>query len=103
MIYREQGFLAMLDMAPSPPLPSVGSRIDRRHRGILRKRDNLLTVEGERGLGRSQIIRRQESLVLYKSFNTICTKHFSRVSEANDLYRYYQNVCTPGELNNKNL
>ncbi len=42
----------------------------RLHTGRLRKRDNLLTGEGGTVWGRSQVIRRRESLVLYKSFNT---------------------------------
>jgi len=52
---------------PSPPSP-VNNKLELRHAGILRKRDNLLKGEGG---GRGQIIRRRESLVLYKSFNTI--------------------------------
>ncbi len=46
------------------PLPSPVSKLDRRHTGRLRKRDNLLTEEGG---------RRRESLVFYKSFNTLCS------------------------------
>jgi hypothetical protein len=42
------------------------SKLDQRHTRRLRKRDNMLT--GERGWRRSKIIRRRESLVLYKSF-----------------------------------
>ncbi len=42
-----------------------------RHRGRLRKRDNFLTGEGGRSWERRQIIRQQESLVLYKLFNTL--------------------------------
>jgi hypothetical protein len=52
-----------------PPLPqsppSPVSKFNRRHKGILRKRDNLLT----RGGGRRQIIRRRERLVLYNMGN----------------------------------
>jgi hypothetical protein len=33
--------------------------------------DNWLMVEGERGWARSRIIRPQENLILYKSFNTL--------------------------------
>jgi hypothetical protein len=57
--------------SPAPPLRSVSSTGG--HTGRLRKRDNLLTGGG-RGRGRwarSWIIRPQESLVLYKSFNTL--------------------------------
>jgi hypothetical protein len=49
-----------------PPPPPV-SKHGRQHTGRLRKRDNLLSGKG----GRSQIIQRRESLVLYKSFNTL--------------------------------
>ncbi len=51
---------------PLPPPPSLVSKLDRRHTGRLRKKDNLLT--GERG--RSQIIR-GERLVLYNILNTL--------------------------------
>ncbi len=65
---RGPGFLAVVWFGSSPSLSSV-SKLDRRHTGSLRKRDNLLTREGEGG---SQIIRWRASLVLYKSFNTLC-------------------------------
>ncbi len=48
---------------PPPPPPSV-SKLGRRRTGRLRKRDNLPTGEGEWDV--------QESLILYKSFNTLC-------------------------------
>ncbi len=51
------------------PPPSPVSKLDPRHTGRLRKRNNLLKGEDGRGCARSQIIRRLESLV-YKSFNT---------------------------------
>jgi len=54
---------------PNPPPPD--SKLDRRHTGRLRKRDNLLTGEGGWGWVRSRIIRPQENLVLYKSVNTL--------------------------------
>ncbi len=54
------------------PYPSPGSKLDRRHTGRRRNRDNLLTVRGVgRVWARSQIIRPQEILVLYKSFHTL--------------------------------
>jgi hypothetical protein len=56
--------------APPPPIPPV-SKLDRRHAGRLRKRDNLLPWEGEGGWARVRIIRLRESIVLYKSFNTL--------------------------------
>jgi hypothetical protein len=49
--------------------PSTVSKLERRHTGRLRKRDNLL--KGERMRDRTQIIQQQESLVIYKSFNTL--------------------------------
>jgi hypothetical protein len=52
---------------PLPPPPSPVTKLDRRHTGRLRKKDNLLT--GERG--GSQIIRRGERLVLYNILNTL--------------------------------
>jgi hypothetical protein len=48
------------------PFPSPVSKLERRHTGRLRKKDRLLT--GGEG---SLIIRLQESLVIYKSFNTL--------------------------------
>ncbi len=69
---------AAIELCPPPgfgssPHPLPFSKLDRRHTGRLRKRDDLLT--GERGGGRvwrrSQIIPRREILVLYKSFNTL--------------------------------
>ena len=64
MVYRGPGFFMI---CPLPPPPSPVSKLDRRHTGRLRKKDNLLT--GERG--RSQIIRRGERLVLYNILNTL--------------------------------
>jgi hypothetical protein len=52
-------------LSPSPPPPV--SKLDGQHVEKMRKRDNMLMGEG----GRSQIIGRRESLVLYKSFNTL--------------------------------
>ncbi len=53
LIYRGPGFLAIVsrDSAPHTPLlpPSPVSKLDRRHTGSLRKRDNLLTRKGGRG------------------------------------------------------
>jgi hypothetical protein len=53
----------------SNPLPV--SKLDRRHTGGLRKRDTLLTGEEGRGWVWRRMIRTQESLVLYKSLNTL--------------------------------
>jgi hypothetical protein len=62
---------------PLPPPPSLVSKLDRRHTGRLRKKDNLLT--GERG--RSQIIRRGERLVLYNILNTLWLRTDQRKKE----------------------
>ncbi len=70
-LIEDLAFSTSYDWAPlpllPPPLPSVLllSRLERRHTRRLRKRDNLLTEERERGWGRSQIIRRRGSLVLH--------------------------------------
>ncbi len=54
MIYRGPGFLTVYDLAPPPSsLPSPVSKLDRRHTGRLRKRENFLTEEGAGG-GRSR-------------------------------------------------
>ncbi len=65
-------FLWSYDSAPRPH-PSPVSKLDRRHTGRLRKRDDLLTGEGRAW---SRIIRPQESLVLYLS----CRKLFMLVA-----------------------
>jgi len=68
MIYRGPGFLAVVWFGSSCPFPpSPVSKLDRRH---TRRR-------GGRGWARSRIIRLQESLVLYKSFNTLWLKRFT--------------------------
>ncbi len=61
---EDQAFSPSYDLAPV-------SKLDGRHIGRLRKRDNMLTREGRGGWGRSQIIRQRGSLVLFKSFNTL--------------------------------
>ncbi len=67
---EDQAFSQSYDLAPSPPHPPV-SKLDRRHIGRLRKRDNLLTGEGGRGGGVAKSFAGPESLVLCKSFNTL--------------------------------
>ncbi len=53
MIDRRPGFLAVVWFGSSPTLssPPPVSKNNRRHTGRLRKRDNFLTGEGERGGG----------------------------------------------------
>jgi hypothetical protein len=53
MIYKGLGFLAIVGVSTSSPSPPL-SKLDRRHTGRLRKRDNLLTGEGWGGWERSQ-------------------------------------------------
>jgi hypothetical protein len=70
MIIEDQAL--SYDLAPRPPSPD--SKLDRRHRGRLIKRDKLTGCGrgiGGGGVGRSQIMRRQESLVPYASFNSL--------------------------------
>jgi hypothetical protein len=63
----------MIWLLTPPPIShfpvSIGSTGESRHTGRLSKKENLLTEEGRwggKGLGRSQTIRQQESLILYK-------------------------------------
>ncbi len=69
--YRWPGFLAVAyDMAQRHPhSPSPVGKLHRRHIGRLRKSDNLLTGGGGGG-GEEP---KKENLVLYKSFNTLCS------------------------------
>ncbi len=71
-----QAFSWSYDLVPRPPPPPSCpvSKLDRRHTGKLKKRDNLLTGEGGEGVGEEPNHRPQESLVLYNPFNTLC-KH----------------------------
>jgi hypothetical protein len=74
VIYRGPNFLAIVWLGSSPNLSfSPISKLDPRHTGRLRNRTTCWQERGKRGWGRSQIIRRRESLVLYKSFNTLYT------------------------------
>jgi hypothetical protein len=55
MIYRGLGFLPVVSCGSSPtpsPLPVI--KLDRRHIGRLRKRDNLLTGDGGGGGGKAK-------------------------------------------------
>jgi hypothetical protein len=51
-------------------------KLDQRHTGRLRKRDNLLKRRGGGWWESSQIIRRREMMVLCKSLNTLCVYKF---------------------------
>ncbi len=67
MIYSGQAFWPCLIWL-LPHLPSPVSTVDRDTHKKTEKRDNLLTEEGN---GRGQIKGQRESLVVYKSFNTL--------------------------------
>ncbi len=72
MIYRGPGFLAVVWYG-SPPLPLSPSCPSEARPATTRKtekEEKLLTGEGK-GVGEEQIIRQQQSLVFYKSFNTL--------------------------------
>ncbi len=73
IIYRGPGFLVVVwfDYCATPF--SSKSSTNRGHIGSMRKREKQLADgRGGREWGRSQIIRWQENLVFYKSFNTHC-------------------------------
>jgi len=59
----------------STPIPSPGSKLDRRQARRLRKRDNMLTGGGERGEAPSHTTTRKPGL-LYKSFTSLCYRVF---------------------------
>jgi hypothetical protein len=69
MIYTGPDFLAVVLFGSSPlllpPLPSVSWT------GDTEKEGQLADGRGERGWAMSRVIRLQESLVLYNSFNTL--------------------------------
>ncbi len=58
-------------MIGSSPTPSPVSKLDWRHTGRLRKRENCWREIRVRGWARSKIVRRRDSLVLCKSLNTL--------------------------------
>ncbi len=81
-IYRAPGFLAVVWFGSSPtPSSSPVSKLNWRHRGRLKKWANLLTGEEWKGVGEESIhnARPQESLALYKLFNTLCCSRSSSV------------------------
>ncbi len=71
MVYRGLGFLEVVRFGSSPTPSPVSITSTWRHTGRLRKRDNFVRGEGERGCGRSRIMRPQESLFVNKSFYTL--------------------------------
>ncbi len=73
-----------------------------RHSGRLRKIDNLLMAEGRgRGWARSRIIRPQESLVLYRSLNTLWCAGPYMVGKRS--WRPWWRIGTPSSINNSIL
>ncbi len=66
LFIEDQAFSRSYDLAsPQPHTP-----LDRHHTGRLRKRYNLMT--GDEGRGWARSIQQRESLIVYKSFNTLC-------------------------------
>jgi hypothetical protein len=63
--------------------------------GRLTKRDKLLTGEGGKGYAWSRIMRPQESMVLYKSLNTLCRSLLSGRSIRGDGKRGREKANTP--------
>ncbi len=80
MIYKRPGFHAVVwfgsphHQPPSRPVSKMSLFLS----FPVWRRSSLRTGEGE-GMGRTQITRRQESLALYKSFNTLCFCPFLHV------------------------
>ncbi len=68
MIYRGPGFLSFVYFGSPPPLPAASCLS---FSVFLCVAGRAYWREGVEG-GRCQIIRRRESMVLYKSFNTLC-------------------------------
>jgi hypothetical protein len=87
-----QAFSRSNDLAPRPPLPPLYhvSKLNQRPHGRPRKKDSLLTGEVGKGRAWIRIIRLQESLDLYKSFNDLC---FSFFLLAQQLLSYH--MCPP--------
>ncbi len=74
MIYRWPGFLAVVWFVSSHPFPpSSFSKLDRRHTGRLRKRDNLLTGRGK-GVGEEPDHTTARKPSLNETFNTLWTR-----------------------------
>ncbi len=87
---EDQAFSSSYGLAPPPPPSPIVRKLDRRHTGRLRKRDNVLMGEGGRGWERSQFLRQRESLVLYKSLNTLWFRAIEPVIPMdNKFYRFY--------------
>jgi hypothetical protein len=108
MIYRGPGFLAdaTYDLAPCPPQPSPVSKLDRRHTGRLKKKDNLLSEEGGGRRGAESYDRKK----VWSSINhSILSAEAYTSSEAgltdnpifplNNMTRFYENFtqkhCLP--------
>jgi hypothetical protein len=77
----------MIWLLAHPLPPSPFSKIDRRrHKGRLKKSDNLLTEEGE-GVGEKPSHTTVRNMVLYKSFNAPCGQQL-KMTSATSVYRH---------------
>ncbi len=69
LFVEDPAFLPSFDLAPLPPPPLRQQVVSTVFLNLaVCRRSSILTGEGRRGLGRRQIRRWRESLVLYKSF-----------------------------------
>ncbi len=72
MTYRRPGFLNVVWFVSSP-----NPFLSKRYAGRLRKRYPSCWRKGGEGMGEKPIIWQHESLVVPKSFNTLCSQPFS--------------------------
>ncbi len=72
---EDEGFSPSHDSAPPHPFNPLAPLSSASCLSSLHVccRSSLLTGVGGRGYGRSQILRRRESVILYKSVNTLCS------------------------------
>ncbi len=95
-IIEDQAFSPSYDLAPLllPPLPGSRPQVVSLYQFPFVLPVELTDVRKGGRWGRSQIIRRQESLILHQSFNTLCNKDFAvnRRRTCSYLLTYVQNV-----------
>jgi hypothetical protein len=92
MIYRGPGFLYDVHGSaprPPPPVPLSVTKLDQRHTGRLRKRDNLLTGEG--GRGAESYGRKKAWPSLYHLILSGCDGHLMRSSRSSkhEIYVFF--------------